>query len=55
MDKVLSGRWILTVTCALVFAYVAMNGMLPKEAVASILTMVFVSYFNRKQEDEVKK
>jgi hypothetical protein len=43
----IGGRKILTVTCAFVFAYVAIMKIIPVDATVSILTMVFVSYFNR--------
>lgn len=46
-DKI-SGRWILTVISALVFAYSVWAKILPPEAIASILSMVFVSYFQKK-------
>jgi len=47
IDKFSSGRWILTVICGIVFAYVAIQKIIPVDATISILTMVFVSYFNR--------
>ena len=51
-NKLKSGRWILTVVCAVVFGYVAMRKILPSEATASILTMVFSAYFHRKDRKE---
>ena len=57
MDKILSGRWILTVTCAAVFAYVSIMKVIPADAVIAILSTVFVSYFqrhDRTSEKEVK-
>lgn len=47
MSKALSGRWILTVISGLVFAYCAVNKVLTPEAIATILTMVFISYFQK--------
>jgi Flp pilus assembly protein TadB len=47
MSKLFSGRYILTVICGFVFAYVAMNNIIPTEAIVSILVMVFVAYFQR--------
>lgn len=47
MAKILSGRFILTVVCALTFAYCAAQKIIPVNATVSILTMVFVSYFQR--------
>lgn len=51
--KLSSGQFILTVSCAFVFAWVSINGLLPSEAVASILTAVFVHYF-RRDRNEIK-
>jgi hypothetical protein len=45
--KLLSGRYILTVICAIVFAYGAISKVLPVDATISILMMVFTAYFNR--------
>jgi hypothetical protein len=47
MNKVLSGRWILTVTSGFVFAYVAITGMIDSATTSAILTAVFTSYFQR--------
>lgn len=47
MNKLLSGRWILTITCALVFIYSTVKGVLEAQAVSAILAMVFQAYFNR--------
>ncbi|MCK9370618.1 hypothetical protein M0R04_11970 [Candidatus Dojkabacteria bacterium] len=55
IEKILSGRLILTVVCAVVFAYVSIAKIIPADAIISILTMVFISYFqrqDRKQEDK---
>ena len=55
IDKLTSGRLILTVICGLVFAYVSVTKIVPPDAVISILTMVFISYFqraDRKPEDQ---
>ena len=46
-SKILSGRWFLTVIGGLVFVYAVMQGILKEETVASILVMIFVSYFQR--------
>jgi hypothetical protein len=50
--KALSGRYVLTVVCAFVFAYCAVRGRIPVDATVSILTMVFVSYFNRNRDEQ---
>lgn len=46
--KLLSGRLWLTLACAFVFIYVSVNKILPEEAIASIITMVFLAYFERR-------
>ena len=46
-EKIVSGRFILTVICGVVFAYCSINKLIPPDAVISVLTMVFVSYFQR--------
>ena len=45
--KAMSGRYVLTVTCAIVFAYCAIQGKMSNEAIAAILGTVFTAYFNR--------
>jgi hypothetical protein len=58
LDKILSGRFILTVICGVVFAYASFKKIIPPDAVIAILTTVFVSYFqrnDRKPEEETKK
>ena len=47
IDKLLSGRFILTIIGGIAFLYVVIYKMMPPEAVASILTAIFMSYFNR--------
>jgi len=47
IDKLLSGRFILTVICGGVFAWGAVTKIVPPDAVVSIISMVFISYFNR--------
>ena len=46
-NKLMSGRWLLTVACALAFGYSVWKRVLPPEAISAIITMVFVSYFER--------
>ena len=51
MSKILSGRWILTIISGLVFAYSVVTKHLAPEATASIISMVFVAYFNKEKND----
>ena len=48
IEKLLSGRFYLTIIGGLVFAYSVYAKLMPPEATASIITMIFVSYFERK-------
>lgn len=53
-SKLLSGRWLLTLISGLVFAYVSIKGVLSAEAVASIISMVFIAYFQKNNQKETK-
>ena len=46
-DKILSGRFLLTVTCAIVFAYAVQIKLLDAVAIGVIITGVFKDYFGR--------
>jgi hypothetical protein len=50
--KALSGRYVLTVVCAFVFAYCAVKGKIPVDATVAILSMVFISYFNKNRDEQ---
>ena len=55
IKKFSSGRWILTVICGGVFAWVSIRKIIPPDAVIAIISMVFISYFNRdKNKDNGK-
>ena len=45
IDKLLSGRYFLTVIGGIVFLYAVIYKLLPSEAVAAIITAIFMSYF----------
>ena len=45
--KFASGRYVLTIICGTIFAYASVKKILPPDAIISILTMVFISYFQR--------
>lgn len=47
MSKIWSGRYFLTVACGMAFLFAVVKRILPPEAVSAIITMVFVSYFDR--------
>lgn len=47
LDKLMSGRFILTVICGIVFAYSAITNKLEPAVITAILMMVFQQYFKR--------
>lgn len=47
VEKLLSGRFILTIICGLTFAYLAIKGKLEAAAVTAVIGSVFASYFDR--------
>ena len=51
MKKLTSGRFILTVACAIAFVYCVFTKELPNAAVAAILTSVFKDYFNKREDN----
>jgi len=53
LEKLLSGRFLLTVIGGLVFAYLACKKILPNEATMGILILIFEAYFHR--EDRTKE
>ena len=52
MSKILSGRFLLTVICGLVFAYVSINKVIPPDATIAILTLVFMAYFSKSRDGQ---
>lgn len=50
-DKLLSGRYFLTVVSGLVFAYATYTKLLNAEAISAIVTMVFINYFQRDRKE----
>lgn len=51
VDKICSGRFILTVACAIGFLYSIYAKILQSETIGVILISVFQNYFNRKRID----
>ena len=47
VDKLLSGRFFLTIITGLVFAYVSWKKIIGADVIATIITMVFSLYFTR--------
>ena len=55
IEKLLSGRFWLTIITGIVFAYATYKKILNSEAVATIVTMVFISYFQRNDRSNGKE
>lgn len=55
IDKCLSGRFILTIIGGGVFAYCAYKKMIEPAAISAIITMIFNSYFMRRDRNEHPK
>jgi len=47
MQKLFSGRYFLTVVAGIVFAYAVYAKLLDAQATSAIISMVFISYFQR--------
>ena len=56
VSKLLSGKFLLTLTCAIAFVYCVMAKRIPDAAIVGIIMMVFTAYFNKKNggDNEVK-
>lgn len=52
MKKFLSGKFLLTLSAGAMFIYATVARILPEEAVATIITMVFTLYFTRNTKGE---
>ena len=52
LDKALSGRFILTVICGIVFAYSVFHKQLEAATITAILLSVFNSYFDKKDRNK---
>ena len=51
VDQIFSGRWIITVSCAVVFMYCAVFGKLNPVDIKEIIMMVVVFYFTKKADN----
>lgn len=47
VEKLLSGRYYLTLVGGIVFAYAVWHKILEPQATSAILTAIFMSYFQR--------
>lgn len=53
-EKLLSGRWILTCICGIVFAYCSIKRVIPPEAITAIMSSMFTAYFNRNDRKQTE-
>jgi hypothetical protein len=51
VEKITSGKFLFTITCALVFAYLSVKGILPADKVYDIILIVVYAYFTKKSEE----
>ena len=47
LSKVFSGKWLLTVACAIAFVWCVVNKQLEAAAIAAVVTSVFGAYFSK--------
>ena len=52
LDKLLSGRYCMTVCASITFVHMACHGMLPTATVLDIIKMVAIFYFMKKINKE---
>jgi hypothetical protein len=55
VSKVTSGRFLLTLVCAVVFLYASTHKILEAAAIATILVQVFTNYFDKEKGDKSGK
>jgi len=51
VSKLTSGKFLLTIITGVIFAYCSIKGVLNAEAISAICGMVFISYFQKKDEN----
>ena len=54
MDKLLSGRFLLTVIVGLVFAFCAIKGTMSMDKVTEITLIVIYAYFTRNDRNKTE-
>jgi len=54
-EKLSSGKFWLTIISGVVFAYAVYKKILSAEATATIITMVFISYFQKEKPNGAQK
>jgi len=54
MNKILSGRWLLTIVASIVFLYTSIAGILTPAEIKEILMTVIVFYFMKSRQNGEK-
>ena len=54
IEKLLSGKYFLTVIAGIAFLYCVVHKSLPSEAIAAILMGIIMSYFQKKNGESTK-
>lgn len=47
IEKLMSGRWLMTISASVVFAVTSINGSLPPEDVKLIIGIIITFYFTK--------
>lgn len=55
MNKAMSGRWILTVVCAVVFLFCSVYKILSPVDIKEVILMVIIFYFQKNGETKEVK
>lgn len=50
-EKLLSGRYILTIIAGVVFAFMSLSGKLPQDKVMEVILVVIYAYFNKPRQE----
>lgn len=51
-EKLMSGRFIFTVACAIVYVFCSLTKMLPPDKIMEVILVVVMAYFSR--NDRIK-
>ena len=52
LEKLLSGRFLLTIITGFTFAWLAIHGILPPDKVFDVIFIVFALYFSKNRNEK---
>lgn len=52
IDKLLSGRFLLTIICGIVYCVMSVNGLLPPDKAYDVILVVFYAYFTKDRNNK---